>query len=118
MNKKTAKRSPLNKLNLIAKSEGLGLEDLKRFCEEKGVSLTELQSWRDLALSAMENSGNGNVISEKQHKEETATLRSELNRKEKALAEVAALLILQKKLRNSWAGKNSPGQETGNPCSH
>ena len=118
MNKKTAERSPLNKLNLIAKSEGLGLEDMKKFCEEKGVSLTELHCWRDLALSAMEHSGNGNVISEKQHKEETASLRAELNRKEKALAEAAALLILQKKLRNSWARENSLGQETGNPCSH
>lgn len=97
MNKKLKKRSPLTKLSLVAKSEGMSINELKKFCEENGISFSELQSWRDLALSAMENSGNGDVISAKFHEQETAKLQAELNRKEKALAEAAALLVLQKK---------------------
>src|SRR5574344_2068061 len=97
MKKKQVKRSPLAKLGLVAKSEGMNVDELIRFCEENGISFSELQSWRDLALSAMENSGNGDVISAKFHEQETAKLQAELNRKEKALAEAAALLVLQKK---------------------
>lgn len=118
MNKKTAKRSALNKFSLVAKSEGMGIDELEKFCAENGVSFTELQSWRDLSLSAMENSGNGNVMSVKQHEDEVARLKAELARKEKALAEAAALLVLQKKLRRYWVGKSSRIQETGSPCRH
>ena len=97
MNKKTHNRSALNKFSLVAKSEGMGLAELEKFCAENGVSLVELQTWRDLSLSAMENSGNGNVISMAEHEEKVAKLEAELKRKEKALAEAAALLLLQKK---------------------
>ena len=97
MNRKTSKRSALNKLSLVARSEGMGIDELEKFCAENGVSFSELQSWRGLSLSAMENSGDGNVMSVKQHEDEVAKLKAELARKEKALAEAAALLILQKK---------------------
>lgn len=97
MNRKTSKRSALNKLSLVARSEGMGIDELEKFCAENGVSFTELQSWRDHSLSAMENSGDGNVMSVKQHEDDVAKLKAELARKEKALAEAAALLILQKK---------------------
>lgn len=56
------KRSALSKFSLVAKSEGMGIDELEKFCAENGVSFTELQSWRDLSLSAMENFGDGNVI--------------------------------------------------------
>ena len=97
MSKKSAKRSALTKFSLVAKSEGMTPEELEKFCAENGVSFAELQSWRNLSLSAMENSGVGNVMSVKQHEDEVAKLKAELARKEKALAEAAALLILQKK---------------------
>ncbi|WP_073161286.1 hypothetical protein [Fibrobacter sp. UWH5] len=83
----------------------MGIDELEKFCAENGVSFTELQSWRDLSLSAMENSGDGNVMSVKQHEDEVAKLKAELARKEKALAEAAALLILQKNFGNFGTGK-------------
>ena len=104
MKKKQVKRSPLAKLGLVAKSEGMNVDELIKFCEENGISFGELQSWRDLALSATENSGNGDVISAKFHEQETAKLQAELNRKEKALAEAAALLVLQKKTSEILGG--------------
>lgn len=118
MSKKSAKRSALTKFSLVAKSEGMTPEELEKFCAENGVSFAELQSWRDLSLSAMENSGDGNVMSVKQHEDEVAKLKAELARKEKALAEAAALLILQKKLRQYWDRKSRRGKKTENPCGH
>ena len=44
MKKRQVKRSPLAKLGLVAKSEGLGIDELNRFCEENGISFSELQS--------------------------------------------------------------------------
>lgn len=104
MSKKTTDTT-LSKFSLVAKSEGMGIDELEKFCAENGVSFTELQSWRDLSLSAMENSGDGNVMSVKQHEDEVAKLKAELARKEKALAEAAALLILQKNFGNFGTGK-------------
>ncbi len=72
MNRKTSKRSALNKLSLVARSEGMGIDELEKFCAENGVSFSELQSRRDLSLSAMENSGDGNVMSVKPHEDEVA----------------------------------------------
>ena len=97
MNKKSVKRSALSKFSLVSKSEGMGIAELEKFCAENGVSFSELQSWRDLSLSAMENSGDGNVMSVKRHIDEVSELKAELARKERALAEAAALLLLQKK---------------------
>jgi len=74
----------------------MSINELKKFCEENGFSFSELQSWRSFTLSTIENSGNGDVISLKFHEQETAQLQAELNRKEKALAEADALLVLQK----------------------
>lgn len=96
MTKRHSTRSPLNKLQLISQTEGMGLNALTKFCEEKGVSLSELSSWRDIALSSIDTSSNG-VISKAEHDSEVAALKGELLRKEKALAEAAALLLLQKK---------------------
>ena len=117
MSKKSAKRSALTKFILVAKSEGMTSEEREKFCAENGVSFAELQSWRDLSLSAMENSGDGNVMPVKQHEDEVSKLKAELARKEKALAEAAALLILQKKLRQYWDRKSRRGKETEDPCS-
>jgi len=66
----------------------------------------------------MENSGNGDVVSAKFHEEETTKQQAEPNRKEKALAEAVALLILQKKLRRSWEAESFRGEEDENSCRH
>ncbi|MGL1933482.1 MAG: hypothetical protein OCD01_00605, partial [Fibrobacterales bacterium] len=72
-------------------------DKLQAFCGKKGVSLEELLSWKDLALGAIEHSESGAVISKKEHDKIVAKQEKELRRKTDALAEAAALLILQKK---------------------
>jgi hypothetical protein len=97
MNKKFSKRSPLTKFKLLAESEGLSGEKLHEYCNNHGVSLEELMSWRDLALGAIEHSESGAVISKKEHDIEIAKRDKELRRKTDALAETAAIIVLQKK---------------------
>jgi transposase len=95
MKKKPRKhRSPSEKLRLVFSSQALQGEALKAFCEESGVLLEELLSWRDQALAGLENSeAAGNVVSLSDHE----ALKKDLERKNAALAEASAIILLQKK---------------------
>jgi len=97
MKKKKSNRTPIKKFSLLAASDGLKGKELQEFCNTNGVSLEELLSWRDLALGAIEHSESGAVVSKKQHEFEMKKVESDLKRKNEALAEAAALLVLQKK---------------------
>jgi len=75
--------------------------DLSAYCREKGLYAEQIKAWKTAFIS----SGSPQVISGQQEKIRTKAdkkrineLEKELRRKEKALAEAAALLILRKKL--------------------
>jgi len=81
-------------------------EQRSQYCREKGIFPHHLDAWR-LSFIASEN---GVVTPHKAPiktlKEENASLHKELRRKEKALAEAAALLVLQKKYQALWAERD------------
>jgi len=98
MTKRTKHRSPSIKFGLIAGSQGIVGDDLKAYCDKHGVTVEELLSWRDLALSGLETvDSDGAAIPRREHNKKIETLERDLRRKNDALAEAAALLILQKK---------------------
>jgi transposase-like protein len=99
MTKRSKLRSPTVKLALLGASHGLQGDALKEFCNKKGVLVEELLSWRDLALSGIEMADrDGLGGTRKEHDQKVTELETELRRKNDALAEAAALLILQKKI--------------------
>jgi hypothetical protein len=98
MTKRFKPRSPSIKFALLAESHSLTGSDLKDFCNKREVSLEELLSWRDLALSGIEIADRDGIGStRKEHDQIVRSLEEDLKRKNEALAEAAALLILQKK---------------------
>lgn len=92
---KGKKRSPSQKLKLLAKSIELEGEALTRFCKENDFLLSEVMAWRDQALSGLETADSPKGLVPK---EQVQDLEKELARKEKALAELSALLVLTKKV--------------------
>ena len=103
MTRKKKKRSPSQKLQLIAASMSLQGEALQNYCSNNGVTLEELTSWRDQALSGIELIGQPDgVVPKKQ----VDGLEKELNRKNAALAEASALILLQKKTSKLLNGEN------------
>jgi transposase-like protein len=78
-------------------------EALHAWCRGKGVFPHHLTSWKT-AFCAGEKSAPG-TREIRVLKDENENLKRELVRKEKALAEAAALLILQKKFRALWEGE-------------
>jgi hypothetical protein len=88
---------------LLALHETHGLlgENLNAWCREKGLFTHHLSGWR-AAFCAESKGGALGLRESRLFKEEIEQLKREIVRKDKALAEAAALLILQKKFRALW----------------
>ena len=93
-------RSASEKVRIVMAAAALGPDELGAFLRREGVHEAELEQWREAvvngATSAIEGGatkGASRGADAKRIKE----LERELRRKDKALAETAALLVLQKK---------------------
>jgi hypothetical protein len=90
---------PEERLAALQKSYGLIGVDLNAWCREQGLFAHHLEQWKAGFCSQ-------GIVSEKREvhslKAEIHTLERELSRKDKALAEAAALLVLQKSSGRSW----------------
>ncbi|MFA5925140.1 MAG: transposase [Methylococcaceae bacterium] len=106
----TAKRPPdwtnEEKLHALMASYGLKDEDLNAFYRHQGLFAHHLNSWKNDFIN--KHSPPNKPKFDKALRDEIHQLNQELSRKEKALAEAAALLImLQKKFQAFWAEKAS-----------
>lgn len=72
------------------------------WCREQGLYVQQLDSWRQ-AFESMDDAGPRKSRSNTaQERKNLAKLQKELERKDKALAEAAALLVLSKKAQAIW----------------
>jgi transposase-like protein len=84
----------------LMQTHSLSDEDRNAWCRERGLFAYHLVEWQN----AFTNSA-ANTFEQQEFrglKDENQQLKRELLRKEKALAEAAALLVLQKKFRAMW----------------
>jgi transposase-like protein len=87
-------RTPEEKLRLVLASAGLDGEELGAFLRKEAVHEVELRDWRKAMLEGL--SGGRPALSSSDAKT-IKGLEKELRRKDRALAEVAALIVLKKK---------------------
>ena len=94
--------SPAQRLLALQETHALSGTELNAWCREKGLFEHQLMAWREAFCSPMmpESRESKSALRELQIKH--AGLQRELRRKEKALAEAAALLVLQKKFQALW----------------
>jgi len=92
------------RLHMLLESHGLDDEALHACCREKGIFRHHLEQWR-AAFEA--GAAVVNHAELRELKDLNKALTRELNRKEKALAEAAALLVLQKKYQALWEGEDA-----------
>lgn len=91
------------KLAVVIETASLSEVELGEYCRRKGFYPEQIAGWKNAFIH-----GSSAALSKgerEQLKEQTTTIKQlekELNRKEKALAEAAALLILQKKFQALW----------------
>ncbi len=92
--------SPEERLLALQESHGLSGESLNAWCREKGVFAHQLAEWKaDFCTPFKPVDRREEASAVRALKAENEQLERELKRKEKALAEAAALLVLQKKYR-------------------
>jgi hypothetical protein len=83
-------------MQAITVYDSLALDERGEFLRSNGLSSTHIDKWRQMLYSALEVRDQEKLRLEKRINE----LERDLERKNKALAEAAALLILQKKTRH------------------
>jgi transposase len=78
------------KARIVAQAVGLEGDELATYLEQEGVKLVELEGWR----AALDDRETSSIAMTRR----VRSLERELARKERALAEAAALLLLKKKV--------------------
>lgn len=86
----------------MQESYALTGDALHAWCRERGIFPHHLDAWKT-AFSAPTKEAVA-ALDLRALKDEDASLNREMNRKDRALAEAAALLVLQKKYRALWEG--------------
>ena len=97
--------SSANKFAVVLETATLNQAELAEYCRKKGLYVEQIAAWRSACMDA-----NANVkvqekafsIEAKKDKKQINQLEKELRRKDKALAETAALLVLRKKANAIW----------------
>lgn len=108
--RKSARWSPEEQLRFINEASSLSDEELGVFLRKEGLHEVDLQNMRKAALAGLKPPVVRRGISPQE--QELKALKMELRRKEKALAEAAALLILQKKFQALLAEEGDDTDET------
>ena len=97
--------STQDKFLVVVETASMNETELAEYARKKGFYVEQIKSWKNACLNA-----NGGIAKEaarlnrelKDSEKERKKLENELQRKEKALAEAAALLVLSKKVNAIW----------------
>jgi transposase len=102
--KRPEEKTPREKLELVLKASRLADEELGGFLRSNGIREVDLKRWQEEALSMLGDKKESPPQSKeiRELKKEIQKRDKEIHRKDKALAEAAALLVLQKKAREIW----------------
>ena len=85
------------KFEAIIGAAKLSPKEIGEYCRKQGIFPHHLEAWKADFIASQNKSKAANVNEVKGLKNEVKSLSTELRRKEKALAETAALLVLKKK---------------------
>ena len=91
------------KFNIVLETASLNEVELGEYCRRKGLFPQMISAWQETCKQAHDPlAPKADRTTIRAQKEAIKRLKEELRYKEKALAEAAALLILQKKVRTLW----------------
>jgi len=97
-----------DKLTAVMEAYHLDDEQLGPFLRERGLHEAQLQQWSEEVYSSAKEALSARKRRAKRSEEHKriGNLERELRRKEKALAETAALLVLKKKVQQIWGDED------------
>jgi len=97
--------SAQDKLAVVIETAHLNEQALSEYCRKKGLYAEQITRWKTQALTGYEAPDRLSADERqelKQTRKQKRQIEKELKRKEKALAETAALLVLSKKCHAIW----------------
>jgi transposase len=90
--------SPAARLEAVIATAAMDEAARSAWCREHGLYPSDLDRWKQDAISGLGEPRDDGVAEAKQERRRIKELERDLSRKDKALAETAALLVLSKKL--------------------
>lgn len=103
--KNADKWSSQDKFMVVLETANLTEIEFSEYCREKGIYPEQVKEWKEACINANDNAREKSTKVGKElrvERKEKEKLEKELARKEKALAEAAALLVLRKKADAIW----------------
>lgn len=97
--------SSKDKFGVVLETAGLNEAELAEYCRRKGLFIEQIAAWRTACQEANAHTAERTRDQREQSKTDRKRIKQlekELLRKEKALAEAAALIILRKKAQAIW----------------
>lgn len=89
-----------DKFKMVMETYSMNEAELSAYCRERGLYVSEIKEWAKRLEESLDSKADlAELTAEKQR---ARKLEKELKRKEKALAEAAALLVLRKKADAIW----------------
>ena len=98
------------KLAVVSETLTLSEVELSEYCRKKSLFPEQVKAWKDACLNSQRlpaKQSKAELAEARRDKKRIRELEKELHRKERALAEAAALLVLRKKLNAFWEEKNN-----------
>lgn len=102
-------RTAEDKLRIVLEASALSDEDLGAFLRREGLHAAQLEEWRGKVMEAATGALKAPHAKRSERTPEARKIQElerELLRKDKALAEVTALLALKKKLQQIWGDED------------
>lgn len=97
--------SPEDKFAVVLETATMNEAELAEYCRKKGLFAEQILAWKDICMQANTTAAEQTRVAKDQArsaKKEIKELKRDLRRKDKALAETAALLVLRKKMNAIW----------------
>ena len=99
------KFSSQENLDMLFATASMSEAEISEFCRNKGIYPHMLETWKHACLKNIDNRSSSAKSLDKEKKAllaENKYLKKEIRRKDKALAETTALLVLKKKAQQLW----------------
>ncbi len=92
-----------DRLNMVISCAALDEEKTNELCREKGIFPHHIKQWKQDFIDRSAITEKANIRADnKALRKDNKALQKEINRKDKALAETAAIIVLQKKVNAIW----------------
>lgn len=109
--KNTQRWTSSEKLRIVVAVSQLEDNELGAFLRREGVHEHQLEQWRSIVLAALDADGAKKRSGPSPEAKKLVAVQRDLHRKDKALAEVSALLVLKKKADLIWGVEDDDTNE-------